>query len=716
MGGETSRVRNDISGVVNGDVAQIGTVQGDFHLHPAAARPEAECPRQIPLHTRPFVGRDDLLRVLDEWLEASSGGVGLGCVHALTGMGKSQLISRWAEGVRARFPGGDLYVDFAELRGRQAGGDVGEALRACLRATGVDDVYLPAGLRELEARFRSRTAERGAVLVVLENVTHDAQVASFTPGAPGSLVLATSHGPLGRLRTRGARLKFLEPLSAEEGLRVLKWHCEPHPERVTDEPHAAARIVAACAGMPVALQVAGALLAERPQRSLAGLADELDDEANRLYVLSLEGDRVVATSFELASAGLPAEAARLYRLLSLCPAPRWDAPLAAAVAGTDRTRAADLLVVLRRAGLLVEYSDGRYGFHDLVRLHARAQADMADEGPVVARVADHLLELAAHADRTITGRRLRAGAHVERLGDAPGPFADKAAALDWLDSRRAELIEVAKAAHVHQLHGTAQELAEALTALFLTRRYLADWLVSGEVGVRAAAAGGDARAEARMRTLLSRPLLDLGERERARQELEQAVVRADEDGNVLLRASVREFYGRYFDAYEPARAVGVHREAVALYEQALAEDPRGLPIGLYFLGCAQSAAKQYREARATLQDALDRFDVLKDDRMGARALAALGVVRGHLGETREGAADLERAADALRNIGANHYEAQAREALAELHALRGDPRSCGRELTRALEIYAAGGSPRAGELRRRLERGDVRDTSDGGGA
>jgi tetratricopeptide (TPR) repeat protein len=640
-------------------------------------------------------------------------------VHALTGMGKSQLISRWAEGVRARFPGGHFYVDFAALRGRRAGGDVGEALRECLRATGVDDSYMPVGLRELEARFRSRTAERGAVLVVLENVTQEEQVASFAPGAPGSLVLVTSQGPLGKLRTRGARLRFLEPLTAGEGLKVLKWHCEPCPERVTDEPEAAARIVAACAGMPAAIQVAGALLAERPQRSLAGLADELDDEGRRLYVLSLEGDRIVATSFELASAGLPAGAARLYRLLSLCPAPRWDAPLAAVVADTDRDRAAEMLVILRRAGLIVEYSDGRYGFHDLVRLHARSQADTEDEGTVVARVAAHLLELAAYADRTITGKRLRAGGHVERLGGAAGPFPDRKAGLDWLDRWRAELIEVAKAALAHRLNRSALELAEALTALFLTRRYLADWLVSGEVGVSAAVAESDARAEARMRTLLSRPLLDLDERERARRELEQAVARADEDGNVLLRASAREFHGRYFDLHEPGRAIEVYQKAVTLYEEALDEDPRGLPIGLYFLGCAQSTAKQYQVARATLQDALDRFVGLGDGRMGARALAALGTVRGHLGEMSQAVADLGQAADALCGLGATHYEAQAREALAELLALQGETESCGRQLTRALEIYEAGGSPRARELRRRLDppsdRGAGGDQDSGGG-
>lgn len=707
-------MRNDFSGVADGTVVQIGQVMGDAVLL-SPARPEVRRPQQVPLHVNPFVGRDELCRVIDEWADAGAGGVGVGCVHALTGMGKSQLIRRWTQGARARFRGGDLYVDFAELRGRRAGGDVAEALRACLRTMGVSEAHMPSAQGELEAEFRSRTAEHGAMLVVLENVTHDAQVAAFAPGAPGSLVLATSQGPLGRLRTRGARLRFLEPLTADEGLRVLAWHCEPHPGRVTAEPEAAARIVAACAGLPVALQVAGALLAERPERTLTALADALADEDNRLYVLTLEGERLVADPFELALAELPAAAARLYRLLGRCPAPRWDALLAAAVADTDRAGAAELLAVLHRAGLAVRYTDGRYGFHDLVRLHARTHAEPEDEGPVVARVVEQLLERAAHADLVITGKRLRAGRHVERLGPNPsGPYRTKQDALDWLDAWRGELIEVMEAAAAHGMHRQTRELAEALSALFLNRRYLADWLVSGQLGVEAAVAEGVAHAEgaayaeARMRTLVSRPLLDLDERERAREMLERAIVRADEDGNTLLRASAREFYGRYCDAYEPERALHVYQEAVALYRRALDQDPRGLAIGLHFLGCAQSTAKRYAEARATLEDASARFAEVNDARMGARSLAALGFVRGQLGEPREAVADLERAAEALKD--APHYAAQAREALAELLVQQGEVEAGGRQLLLALEIYDAGGSPRARVLRRLLASSDSDET------
>ncbi|MGW1378103.1 tetratricopeptide repeat protein [Streptomyces sp. NPDC002446] len=690
-------VRNEFDGSAYGPVVQAGTIHGGVHFE--VKRPEVPVPRQVPAGVARFVDREPVIEAIDGWV-GENGGVAV--LSGLPGVGKSATAHRWAQGKRGRFPGGEFYVDFAELRA-QVGGDVSAGVSRCLRAMGVEDQYLPGTLGELTGMFRSRTADE-RVLVVLDDVTEPAQVRALIPGAPGSVVLATSQGRLGELLPL-ARLLPLEPLTGAHGLQLLKDLCGE--DRVMAGGAAEAeRIVASCGGLPVALHVAAARLVTHPGLSVEAFADELAADESRLNALRTGGERVVTAVFAVAYAGLSEETARLYRVLGLYPGRRWDAETAAAAAGTTVPQATEQLEALETASLVTVAADGRYDFHDLVRLHAREQAVKeeaeTERTAVVRRVVDHLLTRAAHADLAVMGRRMRIGQYVERLeeNDRRAGFRDRQQALEWLDAWRGELLSVQRAAADHQWHRRAWELAEALTALFLNRRYVNDWAVSGELGAREAAADGNPAAEARLRALLSRPLMDRDELDRARRELETAIERADESGHTLLRASAREFYGRYWDRCDPGRAVTTYEEAMTLYRAA--GDERGIAIGRYFMGCAQHAVGRTEDALATLQDAYDGFMAIDDRRMGARALAALGSVQRKRGRVDEAVAALEEAVRMLRERGAVHYEAPVCEELAALAEERGDRERWRQLLTRALEIYEAGGGPRAVELRRRL--------------
>lgn len=691
-------VRNEFRGSANGPVVQVGEIHGGVHF--ARERPEVPVPRQVPAGIAQFVDREPVIEALDGWV-GENGGVAV--LSGLPGVGKSATAHRWAQGARDRFPGGEFYIDFAELRA-QAGGDVSAGVSRCLRAMGVEDRYLPATLGELTGMFRSRTADK-RVLVVLDDVTEPGQVRALIPGGAGSVVLATSQGMLGELLTVGARLLPLEPLTGAHGLQLLKRLCG-EARIMADGAAAAERVAASCGGLPVALHVAAARLVTHPRLSVEGFADELADDELRLNALRRGGERVVTAVFAVAYGGLSEAAARLYRVLGVYPGRRWDAETAAAAAGTTVPQVTEQLEALETASLVTVAADGRYDFHDLVRLHAREQAAEEETGTgraaVVRRVVDHLLTRAAHADLAVMGRRMRIGQHVERLDetDRGAVFRDRQQALEWLDTWRGELLSVQRAAADHRWHRPAWELAEALTALFLNRRHLNDWAVSGELGAREAAADGNPAAEARLRSLLSRPLMDRDELDRARGELETAIARADESGHTLLRASAREFYGRYWDRCEPARALATYEEAMTLYRAA--GDERGIAIGRYFMGCAQHAIGRTEAALVTLRDAYDGFMAIDDRRMGARALAALGSVRRQLGRVDEAVEALEEAVRMLRERGAVHYEAPVCEELAELAQERGDHERGRQLLTRALEIYEEGGAPRAVELRRRL--------------
>ncbi|KRV48640.1 hypothetical protein AQ490_24190 [Wenjunlia vitaminophila] len=718
-GGGAARLSNDLSGTVHAPVVQAGRVTGDVTIHHWQSPPQEQppVPRQIPPFTSSFVNRTADLAGIDAALTPRPDRpVRLAVLSGLPGVGKSSTARHWAESARQRFPGGELYVDFAELRDR-AGGDVSEGLRRCLRALGVQEGHIPPTLAERAALYRSRTAGGASMLVLLDDVTEPAQVTPLIPSAPGSAVLATSTGQLADLLLDGAELMPLDPLDAASGTRLLAERCSA--ARTAAEPEAVARLVELCAGLPIALHVAAARLITRPRMTVAALLGELTDEDSRLAAFTLEGESRVSAVFTNAYRQLPAEAAGAYRRLGLLPGRTFDLPAAAVACDTDPTTAGALLDALLAASLLEQEGQDRYRFHDLVRLHARSSAvreeTESERHAVLRRVVDHYLVRAALADRALTGERLRITDHAVLLRGQADPFQGDPCgqgagpdgqphpgrlALAWLSTERANLLAVLRAATRHRLDEQAWRLAEAMCALYLHHRHLADWVEATELGAAAAHRVGQPAAEARLRALLSRPLLDLGQLDRAGRELHTAVELADASGHPVLRASVREFLGRYLDRTDHARAIDVYEQALALNQQA--GEARGAALARYFLGCAQDRAGDPGGALTTLRRAHGELLALGDQRMAARTLAAVGLAQDHVGETAAAVTALEDAAARLEHAEAFHYQAQALEALADIAERAGDWASVRRHLRRAVEILAAGGSPRADDLRARL--------------
>ncbi|WP_328694298.1 NB-ARC domain-containing protein [Streptomyces phaeochromogenes] len=704
-----------------------GGITFNVQSAPSSAAGLTARPDQVPSVTVPFSNRTAELAVLDSVFGARPGSarsVDVGVLDGLPGVGKTTMAWRWAERARGRFPDGQLYVDFAALRDQSApvaavGADVSEALAMCLRSLVGSDDGIPSSLAERTNLFRSRSASL-RILLVLDDVSQPAQVRALIPKGPGSAVLVTSQGRLGELSLDGARLISLKPLDAHGGLALLKDRCGE--EAVAAERGAAQRLVELCSGLPVALQIVAARLVTDDSLSMTTLAEELDDEASRLAGMALQGEEysvsaVLGPSYRL----LPPHAARLYRLLGWLPVGTFDAGVAAVAADIDTRSAQRLLGVLAKASFVEAMGDGRYRMHDLVRLHARERAmeeePETEQTALVQRVGTHYLVLTALADRALRRDRLRIAQLAALLRDAATPFTadDGPPPLEWLDTERPAILAVLRTAARHGLHTLVWQLAEAFTVLFLYRRYLAAWKESLELGAEAAAAAAAAAdtageiaqataAEARLRSLLSRPLLDLGENERARVELETAVARAEASGHLVLRASVQEFLGRYRDRFDPSQAAEAYQYSLELNTHA--GEARGAAIAAYFLGCAQDAQGDHAEAAVTLR--LAQRSLMNSEepdlRMAARVTAAIGVVHDHLGDTEEAIRTLREAAQGLREQQATHYEAQALVQLADIAERTGGRedlvRTC---LNRAVEIHDAAGSRLAESLRRRLE-------------
>ncbi|GAA2100938.1 tetratricopeptide repeat protein [Streptomyces albiaxialis] len=679
-------------------------------------------PSQVPaLHTR-FINRAAELSELDgpaPGAAADASHVDVRLLAGPPGVGKSALARHWAHTARARFPGGRLYVDFADLRDRagDVGAEVSEAVGHCLRSLGVDERLLPPSLDGRTALFRSTTS-RLRVLLVLDDVTSPGQVRALIPRGPGSAVLATSTAKLGELALDGARPLPLEPLTAEAALLLLADRCGA--ARVEEDREAARRVAELCSGLPVALHVAAARLVNDRHLSMAALAAELADDAARLAALSVGGESPVSAVLDASYRQLTPELAHGYRLLGWIPGPSFDPATAAAALGSDVGTAQVLLDVLEDMSLLETARDRRHRFHGLVRAHARERAaaeEPADgESAVVRRVLTHCLAVTAFADRAVRADRLRVAGLDALLAGRADPFAAPGGPgpLDWLEAERPALMAVLRAAGSHGLHTLGWQLAEAFTVLFLHHRHLADWRESLELGARYANAAVAPAAEARLRTLLSRPLLDLGERGRAGQELATAQACAEVAGDTVLLASTLEFTGRYWDGTDPARAIGFYRRSMELNTEG--GEPRGAAIAAFLLGRAQAANGEPAPALDTLRRA--RTDLLSlpdpDHRMAARATAALGRVLDALGRTEEAVPALREAAATLREREAYAYEAEALEDLALIAARPGADNSRLREdLARIVEIHEEMGSPRTEELRERLRRAEEDESGDG---
>jgi tetratricopeptide (TPR) repeat protein len=728
--------------VINGGVNHGPAFQGShihggitFNVQPTLPDGPTARPDQVPPLTVPFSNRAAELAELDRALGAAAGGrertgVDVGVLDGLPGVGKTAMACRWADTARDLFPDGQLYVDFAGLRGQSAGdagADVSEALVMLLRSLRVRDECIPTSLAERTALYRSHSANQ-RLLLVLDDVSQPAQVRPLIPKGRGSAVLVTSQGRLGELVLSGARLISLGPLDAEGGLALLT-------DGLGEEAVAAGRtaaecLVDLCGGLPVALQIVVARLVTDDGLTMTSLAEELSDEAGRLAGMSLPGfpqadgqrteeysvSAVLNSSYRL----LPPDAARLYRRLGRLPTGIFDAGVAAVAADVETTRAKSLLRSLVTASLLERTPEGRYRMHDLVRLHARERA--AEEEPpgeeqaLTERVGTHFLVLTAFADRALRADRLRIADLSALLRAADNPFAAAGGPppLEWLDAERFTILAVLRAAARHGFHTLVWRLAEAFTALFLHRRYLAAWKESLELGAESAAAAAvtastaeeleqATQAEARLRSLLSRPLADLGELDRAGAELQIAVARAEVTDHLVLRASVQEFFGRYLDRVDPPAAVEAYRNSLDLNTRA--GEGRGVALAAYFLGCALDARGDHAEALATLREA--HRDLLAraepDLRMAARALAAIGVAHDHLGDTEEAVRVLREAVETLHDRGATHYEAQALVALADIaERTRGREDEVREWLSRALAIHKANGSLEAADVRRRL--------------
>ncbi|MFI5983541.1 BTAD domain-containing putative transcriptional regulator [Streptomyces sp. NPDC051555] len=233
-------------------------------------------PALLPAAPGDFTGREEETAEILAALRTGRDAV----VTGAPGIGKTALALRAAELCRGAFPDGQLYADLRTPAG--AARTPYEVLGWFLRALGTEPARLPDGLDERVQLYRTLLSGR-RVLVVLDDADDDDQVRPLLPGGDSRTVVTGTRPPLASLA--GTRLLRPAPLTAPQALALLA--SVEGAGRIARDPRSGARIAEFCDRLPLALRIAGARLAARPQWTAAHLAARLEPEGRRLDELRL---------------------------------------------------------------------------------------------------------------------------------------------------------------------------------------------------------------------------------------------------------------------------------------------------------------------------------------------------------------------------------------------------------------------------------------------
>ena len=647
-----------------------------------------------------FVNRRDELAHLDLLLDRVERGEGplVAVLGGLPGVGKSAVGQYWAWLVRERFTDGDLVADFSERR-RGLAVDVGGFLADFILKLGPPGTVVPLSLGERVERFQAMTFDR-KLLILLDDVSEAAQVTQLRPAGKHSLVIATSYRPMEELHYHGAEFVPVEPLPPDRAEDLLVKMAGEFGSEFEEHRSDTRALVTVCGGLALPLCVCAArMLLGRGSRTVASILADVADEQQRLDYLAGKGEYAGAAVFGFAYADLPQDQRLTYRRISLHPGVDLAPVHAAVLAGISLSEAREQLAALADTHLLGPLADGRYRFHDLVRLHARECAVSEEAEPVrdelLSRLVDWYRAALRKADLALTFDRLRL-APDDPIETVHVPdFSGQESAFEWIEAERSNILAILESAYEREWDDRVWQMVESLWLFHYNRRHYADWIDATRMAVHSARRAGRTDAEARMRTQLAWAFVELGRFTDAHDEVDRANRIVRSSANLQLIGSVREFTGTCYlkegkldaalEALAEAREIGVrigNDRAVAL------ED--------YFIGWALIEKRDPHAALTRFARALETMRAADDQMFVGRLLMRTGQATLQTGDVDGAEAALDEALEVLVRLGLPVEQAETYEQLAAVAEARHDEKTAAVQRERAQAIYRALGHPRAG--------------------
>jgi DNA-binding SARP family transcriptional activator len=686
---------------------------------------------QLPTDTGAFTGREQELAELVRTAKQAEAGQSRGAVvicalDGMAGVGKTALAIHAAHAVAERFPDGQLFLCMHGYTDGMAARDPADALASALQSLGVAPQQIPEDLDARAALYRDRLAGT-RTLVLLDNASSEAQVRPLLPANDRCLVLVTSRKRFKALDD--AILLPLDVLPLFDALALFRQVAGP--DRVPPNDPVLEMIVELCGRLPLALRIAAAILRHRRAWTLEHLAQRLSAAPSSLDPF-FDGDRNLATIFDLSYRSLTEPQQFVFRTLGLIPGTDIDAYAAAALLDRNLDEAEQLLQDLVDHNLVVEAVAGRYRMHDLIRAQARTLAgeDPAeDRDAALVRLLEYYQHTAARADGLLD-RHTRPEASGRPPAHSPAlTRADEA--RKWLRGERANIEDCLRFAIERGWHGlmfsvsaamggllrmdgpwstalhlyadtaaTAQRLgdrgarARALTELGQTRESMGDYLHAvGELeeAAKLCRETGDARGEAQALTNLGEIRWLTGDYTGASSDLQQALQKFRALGNRLGEATALTDYAMVRrGAGDFAAAEAGLRQAYVLYRDLADLDGQG--TALSFLAQIQTATGQYQDAFEGLREALDLFRELGHKIGEANTLLMLGELKVEAGDALSAAHDLEAALEMYLDLGDRNGHGNALSILGEVRSAAGDHEAAIRSLRTALDLFREAGA------------------------
>ncbi|MFJ9415920.1 tetratricopeptide repeat protein [Streptomyces sp. NPDC101227] len=637
---------------------------------------------QLPSSDGPFAGRRAELAQIAQWVHAARASTEtkptVVVLHGEPGSGRTALAVRATHQLRDQFRGACV----VDLRGDTPGElplPTRNALLHLLNRLGAPREQLLFRERTSQEQHVKRLTELYhqhvaglPVTVLLDDASDPEQVRTLVPDRSDSLVLVTSREPLELPDDLQAWVHQLPvgPLDAAGTEELLRAAADGTADEAGPyDARAIERIVEQCAGLPLALRVAGSSVGARTPAALA--AD----------LASYDAATPVERALSLRYADQPETARRLLRRLALVGRASLGAAAAAALLGVENPAAERQLTTLAEAGLIEHVRGKRYRLHTLVHRFAygRLTAEEAPEERVAAqeRLIRGYAELADSVIRLVDGRT---STRADRFGSHG--FTSLDAALQWLDDESSFITSALAHADQDVDQATVSHLLGALADYCLLR---GDLYRLGELNELTRAVGqGLLMRSVQWRTGVA--ARQLGELDKARTTLSSVVdLYFEAQHPVGAARALRDLGITLQQQGNLTEAAAKLREALEMQSGADMHGDRAWT--LHALAAVERDRAGIAEALALLREALELHEESESVHGQAWAHFQLGQVYLRMGEVPRAEEALGAAMELYGRTQDERGTAWAMTQLARARLVDGDPDPAADQLRQALALH-----------------------------